>query len=240
MYTYAYQGLSADKLEVVQQFLSLMVNDVPGLCRRAEDVRDAAKKTYDRTLIARVKEYFEARQKIQDRIKSAVDATATTVTSLSRDLSSDLYKIAGLIVGAVVGALLKPDLSLWVGLAAAVGIAIYLILVVFFHLSTMKDAYDLGTKQNEIYIGSFKDVLSDQEIAAFKKDERLEDAKSLFVERRKWATRIYLLFLVAALMVTGITGYRLARPSPSQSTGSPEPTATATAASATVMPSPQP
>ena len=240
LYTYAYQGLSADKLEVVQQFLSLMVNDIPSLCRRAEDVRDAAKKTYDRTLIARVKEYFEARQKIQDRIKSAVDATATTVIGLSRDLSSDLYKIAGFILAAVVGALLKPDLSLWVGLAAAVGIAIYLLLVVFFHLSTMKRAYDLGTKQNEIYIESFQEVLSSQEIAGFKKDERLKDANSLFTEKRRWATGIYLLFLVAALIVAGIAGYRLAFPTLTQSTGTPTPVATAVSVTVTVVPTVQP
>lgn len=240
LYTYAYQGLSADKLEVAQQFMSLMVSDVPSLCRKAEDVRDAAKKTYDRTLIARVKEYFEARQKIQDRIKSAVDATATTVTGLSRDLSSDLYRIAGFILAAVVGALLKPDLSLWVGLAAAMGIAIYLLLVVFFHLSTMKRAYDLGTKQNEAYIDSFQEVLSSQETAGFKKDERLEDAKGLFVEKLNWAIRIYLLFLVVALIVAGVAGYRLACPKPIPSTGTTTPIATVVSVTVTASPSVQP
>ena len=202
LYSYAYDGFSPDKLSIAQQFLSLMISDSASLCGKALEVRDATKKTYERLLIGNVKDYFESRQKIQERIKNEVDGTAKSVTGLSRDVSSDLYKLCGLVLAAAVGALLKPDLSLVVGFSVAAGIALYLGLVIWYYIPTMKWAYNLGLDQNEAYIRSFGEVLRQEEINTFICDKRLQDAKTLFSDRSEWASRIYTALFILSMVVT--------------------------------------
>jgi hypothetical protein len=93
LYIYVYEGSSADKLEIAQQFLSLIAEDVATLCEKATEIREATKKTYDRALVGKVEDYFEARDKIQERLKTAVAETANSVIGLSREISADIYKI---------------------------------------------------------------------------------------------------------------------------------------------------
>jgi hypothetical protein len=205
LYVYAYEGLSADKLEIAQQFLSLIAKDLKTLCSRAIEVKDATKKTYDRALVEKVKDYFEARHKIQERIKTAVAETSSNVIDLSRDVSGDLYKIAGVVVGAVAGALLKPDLSLWAALGASLVVAVYMALVIFYHLRTIQQAYDLRMDQHDAYIRSFEDTLRTTEIEVFLGDKHLGKSRTIFREKKEGAKRIYLCFLLASLVVAFIS-----------------------------------
>jgi hypothetical protein len=198
-----------------------MATDAVAFCTKAPDIRDATKKTYERILVDKVKDYFEARQKIQDRIKGAVDTTATDVTGLTRELTSDLYKIAGLILATVIGTLLDPNVTVLLGFLAALGIATYLATVIFFHLSTIKRARELSVEQNEVYIRSFGDTLRKQEVEDFVEDKRLKDANALFVNKSRWADRIYASLLVIALVLTIILFFGATQQTPSASTGAP-------------------
>ena len=209
LYVYAYDGFSADKLEIAQQFSSLIAVNLAALCDRAAEIRDATKKTYDRALVEKVKDYFDARHKIQERIKTAVGETASSVIGLTRDVSADLYKISGVVAGAVASALLKPDLSLWAALGASLVIAVYMSLVIFYHLATLKRAYDIRMSQHSAYIQSFKDILRTAEIQAFLSDEHLGKAQVMFSEKCKWAMAIYAAFLTIAVIFGTISVYRL-------------------------------
>lgn len=201
LYVYAYEGFSSDRLETTQQFLTLIPKNLAELCCKAADVLEATRKTIARALVEKVKEYFESRHKIQERIQTAISETSNNVLSLSRDLSADLYKIAGVIAGAVVGVLLKPDLSLWVALTASIVISVYLCLVIFFHMGTLQRTYDLRMKQHKKFIQSFEDILVENELEAFQGDKSLKEIKEMFFNRRKLAKAIYCTFLAISLVV---------------------------------------
>jgi hypothetical protein len=205
LYKDAYDRFSSDKLEIAQQFLSLMAGNLDELCQRANDVREATKKTYDEALVEKVKGYFDARHKVQERLKTAVAETSNSVISLSRDVSSDLYKISGVIAGAVLGMFLKPDLSFWVTLVASIVIAIYLGLVIFYHLETLRLTYKLRMEQHRAYIKSFKDILIEKEINSFLSDYNFEKIQTMFFDRRSKAIAIYCIFLVLSLLVAAIS-----------------------------------
>lgn len=211
LYAFAYDGFSADKLEIVQQFLSLIVADTEELFTRAGEVQEAAKKTYDRALVDKVGAYFEARHKIQERLKTAVAEIAAAVIALSREVSGDLYKVVGLIAAAVVGYLVKTGIGAWAGLGAAVVIAGYLALVLAFHVPTLARTQELRLKQHGDYIRSFGDVLRRREIDDFLDDPHLDETDQLF--RRKVATArwIYGTVLALAVLAALVFGNLLAR-----------------------------
>ena len=153
----------------------------------------------------RVKGYFDARHKVQERLKAAVTETSNSVISLSRDISSDIYKISGVIAGAVFGMFLKPDLSFWVTLVASIVIAIYLGLVIFYHLKTLQLTYELRMEQHEAYIKSFKDILIEEEINTFLSDNNFKKIQKMFFDRRSKAIVIYYIFLGLSLLVATIS-----------------------------------
>lgn len=201
LYSCVYERFSPDKLEIAQQFLSVMVENIESLFKKATEIKLTTKKTYDRVLVGKVKEYFDARHKIQERIKTAVTESSNDVISLSRDLSADLYKITGVIVLAVAGAILKPDFSLWAALIASIVTTIHLALVIFYHLPNLKRTYTLRMEQHESYIKSFEEFLRKEEIDNFLGNENLKKIKKMFTDQRFWALAIYDFFLTIALLV---------------------------------------
>ena len=209
LYSYAYEGLLTDKLEIVQQFLSFMANSASTLCSKALEAHEAAQKTYAVVLREKVSVYFEALTKIQDRIKTAVDKSAEGVINLSRDVSGDLYKVAGVIAGAIAGMLLKPDLGWPVALAASLVIATYLALVVFYHLGTLRRAYDLGIEQHLAFIESFDGQLGRDKIDKFRNDPHLKQAKELFAEKLEMAERVYAAFVLISMIVVQTSIHKL-------------------------------
>jgi hypothetical protein len=223
LYHYAYEGLSLDKLEIAQQFLSLVASNLDALCKKASDINDATKKTYDRSLSAKVEDYFQARHLIQERLKDAVEETTASVIDLSRAVSDDLYKIAGIIAAAVVGSFLEPKLTYWAALGAGIVIAFYVGLVIFYHLRTVNDSYVLKLAQHKSYIESYGDILRDDETTEFLDADHLGKAESMFNQKSKWARNIYIVFMVIAILITVIAGIGLIQGG-GTSTISPTPT----------------
>jgi hypothetical protein len=209
LFTYAYEGFSVDKLEVVQQFLSLMVTSDLTLCAKSAEVKEAAQKTYAVVLRDKVSIYFDALNKIQERLKEATDKSAESVINLSRDVSGDLYKIVGVLTLAAAGALLKPDLGWPVGLAASLVISTYLALVIFYYLTTLERAYHLGLDHYYSYVNSFKTLLGDTATEEFLQDENLSKAKDLFLDRTIEAEQLYAGFLFLSLIMALISTVRL-------------------------------
>jgi hypothetical protein len=223
LYTYCYEGLSADKLEIAQQFLSLMAQDVPSLCRRAVEVREATKKTYDRALVDKVGAYFNARQKIQDRINAVITETTSSTIGLSRNISEDLYKVAGVIAAAAAGVLLKPDLAGLVGPLAGLIVSGYTLIILLHQLPAFARSYDLKMQQHTAYIHSFEEVLSSAEIDKLLADKHLLKAKALFSKEYDRAQLLYVAFLLMALAAVVLI---LWLPSGSSPAATPTPTLT--------------
>ena len=209
LYCYAYERFSPDKMEIAQEFLSIMAVDIRALCVKATEIKEATKKTYERVLVKGVKEYFDARHKIQERIKIAVTETSEDVLNLSRDVSTDLYKITGVIVVAVTGAILKPDFSIWAAFIASIATSIYLALVIFYHLPTLKRTYAMRMEQHELYIQSFEEFLLEDEIDNFLGDKNVKKIKNMFSGRRNLALTIYYSFLVISFLVVFISIIKL-------------------------------
>lgn len=201
LYCYSYEGLSADKLEIAQQFLSLIAQDLPSLCSRAKEVGEATKKTYERALVDKVGEYFDARRKIQDRISETVTETSGKIIGLSRDISSDLYKVAGAIAAATAAALLDASITTWAALFAAVVIAAYVAIVLRYYLPTMERAYAIEMEQNENYVRSYQDVLTEEEINTYVHDACLKATSDLFGEKYEHARELYSIALMLAIIV---------------------------------------
>jgi len=207
LYRYAYDGLSSDKLEIAQQFISQFAEDFPTLCSRATEIREASKKTYDRALIAKVEEYFDARQTVQERIQTAVAELTNDVITLTREVSSDLYKALGIIALAIAGWFFKADVGLAAIFLGFLAIAIYLFIVLLYHLPTLKEAADLRSSQHEAYINSFSDVLSDVEIKAFIANPYWAEARTTFDVKHSWAGNIYFAFcFISIIVVFAVTG----------------------------------
>lgn len=203
LYLYAYDGFSVDKLEIAQQFLSLSATDINSLCGRATAIKDATKTAYDNVLIGRVRDYFEARQKIQEIIKTVIAETSNSIISLTKDVSKDLYTIAGVIAIAIIGVLLKPDFDLcraafWVSLI----VALYMIVIIIYHLNTISSAHDLQITQHKTFIRSFEAILGQKEIEIFLDDKQLKDAIALFSKTLGNAYIIYSLLLIISLTIT--------------------------------------
>lgn len=209
LFIYAYEGFSADKLEIVQQFLSLMVTSDLTLYGKSSNVKEAARKTYAVVLRDKVSIYFDALNKIQERLKEATDKSAESVINLSRDVSGDLYKIVGVLTLAAAGALLKPDLGWPVGLAASLVISAYLALVIFYHLTTLERAYHLGLDHYSSYVNSFKPVLGETATEEFLQDKNLSKAKDLFLDRTIAAEQLYAGFLFLSLIMAFISTVKL-------------------------------
>jgi hypothetical protein len=202
LYVYAYDSFSVDKLELARQFLSLSVDSVASLCKHAKRVREATKAAYDNVLIGKVGDYFDARQNIQDMIKTSTEETSARVISLSQDVSKDLYTIAGVIAVAISGILLKPDFGLHKAiLAASFIIAAYMIVVILYHLNTLRQAYDLQIAQRKAYIQSFEEVLGRDEIDKYLGDKQLNDITLLFDNTLNTACLIYSVILAVSLVV---------------------------------------
>jgi hypothetical protein len=201
LYGYCYEGLAADKIELAQQFLSLTVKDLASLCERAAEVRDATRKSYSKALVERVARYFDAREKVQQRIGAAISETITSVTGMSRDLSGDLYKVAGILAAATAGALLDSSITTWAALLAAAVIAVYAGIVLAYHLPTLQRAFALRMKQHRAYIRSFELTLTAAEIEGYLADPRVAAAQALFDEKYARARHLYIAFLVLALLV---------------------------------------
>jgi len=143
--------------------------------------------------------YFDALNKIQERLKEATDKSAESVINLSRNVSEDVYKIVGVLTLAAAGALLKPELGWPVGLAASLIISAYLGLVIFYHLKTVERAYHLGLDHYSSYVDSFKPTLGETATAEFLKDKNLSNAKDLFLNRTIAAEQLYALCLLLSL-----------------------------------------
>jgi hypothetical protein len=201
LYEYAYAGFSPDKVEIAQQFLSLMVEDSAGLLRFADEVREATQKTYqERVLIERVSDYFEARHKVQERLRSATEAASSGVIDLSREVSGDIYKMAGIVGAAVVAAVIQPNITLFAVLVAFAIIAIYMGLVLFYHLPTVQRANKLNTQGHKAGIRSFEDVLSVSEVKKYLEDDQLTQAQTLLAQTMRRAMLIYFVFFFGAIL----------------------------------------
>jgi len=201
LYQYAYKGFSVDKLKIAQEFVALLVRDLATLGTKASEVEGATRKTYQRSLTKRVEEYFQARQKIQDRLEAAVSEVAGGMLGLTREVSGDLYKVAGLSIGALVGAFLKPNLTPVALLTAGAGVAIYAFLVIALHLPTVERTAALRLEQHRSYIRSFEDVLEEVELQRFLDDPHLRDVDVLLTRKAGWARLVYLAALMVALLV---------------------------------------
>ncbi|HEU4712287.1 MAG TPA: hypothetical protein VFS76_12015 [Pyrinomonadaceae bacterium] len=205
LYQYAYDGVSGDKLEIVQQFISQFADDASMLCAKASEIRESTKKTHDRTLVVRVQEYFAARQSVQERIQTAIEELTHDMITLSREVSADVYKVLGVIALAIAGSFFKTDIGIIALLLGFLTIAIYLLIVVFYHLPTLKSATDLRKSQHDAYINSFEDVLTEAELEKFRINPNWATARTSFENKLWWTKAIYLTFgLITLAAAIGI------------------------------------
>lgn len=201
LYAYAFDGFSTDKLDIAQRFLSLSAKDAKSLCDNAVEIREATEMTYGQVLAGKVEAYFDARHKVQERIKTAIAETAEATIAMTGDVSADLYKVAGLLAAAIVATLFKPDLSARAILVAALTIMVYLGLVISYHLKTIEETHGLSIHQHRQYIDSFRDVLRPKEIDASLGSQELRSAEAAFANRYGQAEAIYKSFFAVALVV---------------------------------------
>lgn len=212
LYTYAFAGFSPDKVEIAQQFLSLMVENPAGLIQKAEEVREATQKTYqERVLVERVRDYFEARHKVQERLRAATEAASEGLIELSREVSGDVYKIAGAVGAAVVAALIQPQITRFAVLAAVTVMVLYLALVLFYHLPSLQRANQLSYQGHKTGIRSFGDVLSVSEVEAYLQDEQLDRAQALLEQALRRARFIYRGLFLAAVLIWVLAIWALLR-----------------------------
>lgn len=202
LYRFAYDGRSGDKLEVVRRTLTLASVDLPSLFARADEVREAAEKTHQRSLAARVAEYFEARRKVQDYVQAVVFETESATLKLTEGVAENTYKTVGVIAAAAVASLVKPQITPIAAFLAALVLAIYLGLIGLFSLPSLEETWEIRKRQYEDHICSFQDILGKQETQDLLENQQVLDARDLFERKEDRARTIYAVLFIISLIGT--------------------------------------
>jgi hypothetical protein len=87
--------------------------------------------------------------------------------------------------------------------------AVYMALVLLYHLPTVRRSYRLRMAQHRKYTQSFADVLLPEEIKRLSADQHLRDSEALFDQKTCWATVLYLALLLMALGAGGVSSLLL-------------------------------
>jgi hypothetical protein len=205
VYQYAYDGFSRDKLDLSEYFISLISNgNINSFCENTKNIIDAIKSGYNDVLLKRTKEYFDARQKVQDEINDFIKDVSENTVNLTKEVAKEAYTITGVVALGIVGTILKPDLNPWMtALAISVVILFYSHLALWYYLKTLKQSQDLKIEQSKAYIESFKDILGNIGESYFINNENIKKSNILFVEKYNRARDIYGFILCAALLVMG-------------------------------------
>ncbi|MAU11669.1 MAG: hypothetical protein CL607_17725 [Anaerolineaceae bacterium] len=201
LFKYAYEDLLADKLEIVQQFISIVASDNVTLLSRAKEIQEMSKKTYDRKLVDKVAEYFNARVRIEDKLEEISSETGKVTLELTDNLTNDIYKLSGVLVIGFATALLKPDVTL-LALSASLFVAIVYILVVrYWHLPVQKQIYDLRVDERQKQLKeSFGIFLRENDIESHF-STYMDGPKNLFNEKYKQTTERYCISIVVFIVV---------------------------------------
>lgn len=145
VYRYAYDSFSRDKLDLSEYFISLISNgNINSFCENAKNIRDAIKSGYNDVLLKRTKEYFDARQKVQDAINDFINDVSENTVDLTKEVAKEAYTITGVVALGIVGTILKPELNPWMtALAISTVILFYSHLALWYYLKTLKESQDL-------------------------------------------------------------------------------------------------
>ncbi|MGD0953835.1 MAG: hypothetical protein ABR985_15840 [Methanotrichaceae archaeon] len=200
LYTYAYDGFSIDKLELAEKFTSLIADNIESICKKAKDIEGATRSSYENILLNRTKDYFDARQSVQDTINSSIKDTSDNIVTLTKETAKEVYTIAGIILLGLVGTALDPKFNIWVTtFIVSLIISAYMLLAIGYYLETLKNLQDLGTQQYSSYIKSFKDILGEKTTKDFIDNENIKKSNDMFLKKLERARSIYELILIASL-----------------------------------------
>jgi hypothetical protein len=111
----------------------------------------------------------------------------------------------------------NPKVTPLAALLAAVALSVYMVVVLFYYLRTVRIAQDVNRLQFEDHVRSFKDVLGEKETKDLLENKRVQQAWRDFRTRRYWANGIYGFLLIASLSAGVYYGRQLAtRPAASK------------------------
>ena len=202
LYFYAYDTYSPINLELVQQFISVMVRSPEELLTRANQIKTAAKKAFDNMLVSNVRDYFDTRDKIQERLRTIIEEIANSVLStLTKGVTDDVYKAAGVVALTFITAFLNPEKTLVAFRIGFAAIAAYMVIVITYYFPTLRKTLELRLDQHNQYIRSFNNVLDDTEIDKLLSDSSLESTKIVFFKKLQIAIAIYVVALLVAVVL---------------------------------------
>lgn len=205
LYRFAYEGTSADKLELVRQLLA-PIQETASLFGKARTVLQAADKAHGRYLKKNVDEYFAARRKTLDYVQEAVQEAESSTVKMTQEVAENVYKTFGAVALVVFARALDPKLTPLAALLAALALAVYLGIVLFYYLPTARSAKEVQKHLFEDHIRSFEDVLGQAETKALLENARLQRARHDFQNRRNWANGIYAFLFLASLLAAACYG----------------------------------
>jgi hypothetical protein len=218
LYLFAYDGSSADKLELVRQFLALSTLDVISIFRKARTVLEASQRAHARYLKKRVDEFFAAQRKTRDYVQAAVSDAESATMKMTQEVAENVYKTFGAVALVAVARALDPKLTAPAALVAAMALSIYLGVILFYYLPTVRKGQRVLKLQYEDHIKSFQDVLGEQETLPLIANERVARARTELRLRRHVATGIYAFLLVASLVAVVLYSAQVQRTVPAAPT----------------------
>ncbi len=210
LYTYAFDGYSADKLDLAEKFVSLIAEDVVSLGKKATSIEDATRSAYDNILLGKTKEYFDAREKVQDTIKAEIKDVSESTITLAKETAKEVYTIAGLILLGLIGMALAQNTKPWVtALVISIILSAYMFLTIRYYLDALKKSNDLRLEQHNAFILSFRDILGEKTTEDFMENKNIKSSNLLFQDQFDDVTKIYLLILGISLLAVYISLYAL-------------------------------
>lgn len=209
LYSFAYDGRSVDKLEIVRQMMALLVTSPSALFEKADDVRQAAESAHGTYLKGQVAEYFAVRRAVQEHLQNVVTETEAAAIELTRDAAERVFKAAGIVAGAVVAAALNADLENLAGLLAAAAITFYAGMTVRYYARPLKWSAVALRNQARAHIEAFRDILGDDMTVKLVADEHMAAAWKRYADERELAVALFSIVLTGAVLVAVVFGFRL-------------------------------
>lgn len=206
LYRWAYEGWSGDKVEITRNIVSLSADSLDGFMQNASDIYKSARSSYQFYLKRNIDAYFETRRKIREAIEKFADDTAGETLRLTKETSENVFKTAGLVAAVVVAAIVKPESTYLAGFIGSLVIAVFLCIVLFYHLQTIRRAVLNRKLQYNDYISSYSESLDEHEIADFLRNETLEKQQEFFKRRHSIAQWIYRSLLLISVIFAIIFG----------------------------------
>lgn len=205
LFKWSYENHSSDKLGIVRQIISLLLDDQTDdnymrLTAKAGDILISSKSNFQLFLKRNVELYFDKRLRVSQYLQKFTDEVDKSIAEITTDLIGNLYKTIGLIIGVFIAALIDPAYTPQVALLAAILYLIYLLFILFYWLPSMNTKFCEQVREYDHAVVELQDVLAQDEIKKLQ-GEAFDRSRDNFRRYYGVTKAIYIIMAIIAVVL---------------------------------------